>query len=72
MIKFINLKTRNGYDCVINLDAIDIVLPDTNPERCIIKLRFDDVRDEEAFVYVQYSVSEIISFLKAQSLCRSL
>lgn len=72
MIKFINLKTHNGDDCVINLDAIDTVFPDSNPEHCIIKLRFDDVRDEEAFVYVPYSVSEIVSFLKAQSLCRSL
>ena len=72
MIKFINLKTHTGPECIINLDAIDTVFPDDNPEHCIIKLRFDDVRDEEAFVYAPYSVSEIVSFLKAQSLCKSL
>ena len=72
MIKFINLKTHSSDDFVINLDAIDAIFPDTNSEHCIIKLRFDDVRDEEAFVYAPYSVSEIVSFLKAQSLCKSL
>lgn len=72
MIKFINLKINSGNDCVINLDAIDTVFADTNPEHSIIKLRYDDVRDAEAFVYVPYSVSEIVSFLKAQSLCKSL
>lgn len=72
MIKFINLKTHSDNECVFNLDAIDMVFPDTNPEHCIIKLRFNDVRDAEAFVHVPYSVSEIVSFLKAQSLCKSL
>ena len=72
MIKFVTLKTHDNIDVIINLDAIDTVFPDNKPNCSVIKLRYDDVRDEESFIYVPYSVKHIIEILKVKSLCASL
>ena len=72
MIKFVNFKTKSGWDTIINLDAIDTVFPAENPDYSIIKLRYDDIRDEEAFIYVPYRIERIIEFLKVKSLCGTL
>lgn len=72
MIKFVNFKTESGQDVIINLEAIDTVLPAENPDYSIIKLRYEDVRDEEVFVYIPYPIERVIEFLKVKSLCGTL